>query len=52
MHRFLLTTFFCLLLVACGSSKEKPIGSGSGLDELRKSPCACMAVPEASQWAS
>lgn len=35
----------CALLSACGSIYEKePVGIGPDLNELKRSPCACMLL--------
>lgn len=35
-----------LLLAACASSETPdPVGTGSGVHELKTSPCACTEIP-------
>ena len=46
-YRFLLVGAVVLFLSACGSTKvPEPIGIGSDTDELKKSPCACIELPQ------
>jgi hypothetical protein len=46
-YRFLLVGAVVLFLSACGSSKvPEPVGIGSDTDELKKSPCACIEIPQ------
>ncbi len=53
MPKKLLSIVFLLgLLTACGSDTvPEPIGIGSDVDELKKSPCACIEIPQDySNW--
>jgi hypothetical protein len=45
--RFLLTVPLILLLGACSTSifTPDPIGVGSGTEDLKASPCACVEIP-------
>lgn len=40
------------MLAACGTTEvPEPIGIGTGLDELKQSPCACVEIPQDySDW--
>lgn len=39
--RFLWIGLVLLALTGCGGGDATPVKSGSDLDELRRSPCAC-----------
>ena len=47
MKNALLIISVCAVLGACASAKTvpDPIGIGTGVHELKKSPCACLEVP-------
>lgn len=34
-----------LLLAGCGSSTERPKEIGTGTDDMKRSPCACIELP-------
>lgn len=39
--------FLAAALAACGTSREqKPQGIGERPDELKRSPCACVEIPQ------
>jgi hypothetical protein len=38
--------FCAALLAACSSQSIDPVGIGSGRDDLKRSPCACLPVPQ------
>lgn len=38
--------FVTALLAGCGSSSEQPVGVGRGTDDYKKSPCACVELPQ------
>jgi hypothetical protein len=42
-----LITIMSFAMSACANSKfqDSPVGIGKGLDRLKKSPCACMILP-------
>ncbi len=40
MRRLFLTSIIFLALVGCSTDAPKPVGVGSGVDELRRSPCS------------
>lgn len=47
--------FLCamlLTLASCGSAEvPEPVGIGTGVDELKRSPCACMEIQQDySDW--
>lgn len=43
----ILAALVVLLLASCaGSDMIEPVGIGSGRDDLKRSPCACMPVPQ------
>lgn len=45
--RLFLMAFVALTLSACGSTTvPEPVGIGSDIDELKKSPCACIEIPQ------
>jgi hypothetical protein len=45
--RLALLALLALPLAACGSDRvPEPIGIGTDVDELKKSPCACNEVPQ------
>lgn len=35
-----------LALAGCGAQREAQPGIGSGADTYKRSPCACLAVPQ------
>jgi hypothetical protein len=47
MFRFVVVLALSLGLAACAASKyqDAPTGIGSGPNDLKKSPCACMTLP-------
>lgn len=54
LQRCCLLIFLALGLQACGTDKvPEPIGIGTDTDELKKSPCACIEIPQSYQdWHS
>ncbi|MBU3655271.1 MAG: hypothetical protein FGM23_02785 [Alphaproteobacteria bacterium] len=50
VHKLLLMLFALVAvgtLSACGTTEQpKPIGIGTGNDEYKRSPCACIEVPQ------
>lgn len=47
MKKLFLISMFALALSGCGSTTvPEPIGIGSDVDELKKSPCACIEIPQ------
>ncbi len=44
--RLSLVLMAAALLGGCGSDSAEPVGIGHGVDELKRSPCACMTVPQ------
>ncbi len=46
-NRFFLIPLFLLALAGCGStSVPEPVGIGGDVDELKKSPCACIEIQQ------
>lgn len=43
--RIILATIALLSLAACTSAQPTPIGIGTGVNDLKRSPCACMPIP-------
>lgn len=41
-------TAVALLVAGCASGPEMPQPAGGGTDELRRSPCACIEIPQAA----
>jgi hypothetical protein len=56
MRRLILATLAVLSLSACETTGPKPVGIGTGVDELRRSPCvkastsARPCAPVLQQW--
>ena len=47
--RILIVALTALALTACGSlSQDNPIGIGRSPNDLKKSPCACIQLPNAA----
>ena len=47
MMRSILVATTALVLVSCSTATtEKPVGIGSGRDEYKRSPCACIPVQQ------
>lgn len=47
MKKLFLVSMFALVLTGCGSTTvPEPIGIGGDVDELKKSPCACIEIPQ------
>ena len=48
MSKKIIVLFLLLLLSACGVFgsyyEAEPVGVGKGVDELKRSPCACMQI--------
>lgn len=44
--RTLFLALSLVVLTACGSPREMPSNSGSGSDEMRLSPCACLEIED------
>jgi len=42
----LLLTVIAVLSGCSADNSAKPVGVGSGFDELKRSPCACLKVPQ------
>lgn len=40
-----ITTLITLAVAGCGSSVEKPKAIGTGIDDMKRSPCACLELP-------
>lgn len=40
MRRFFFASLTLFALAACGTDAPKPVGVGSGVDDLRRSPCS------------
>ena len=51
MKRLALSMLLLALLSACAATDTaQPIGTGTGMDELPASPCACEVFYRAGQW--
>lgn len=50
--RIFLVLAAAALLDACAGDREQPAGIGSGRDELKRSPCACLELPleDGGRW--
>ncbi|MBD2745855.1 hypothetical protein IC232_04000 [Microvirga sp. BT688] len=47
--RILVIAFTAVALTACGTlTQEDPIGIGRSPNDLKKSPCACIQLPNAA----
>lgn len=47
INRLLLLALLALPLAACSSDRvPEPVGIGGDVDELKKSPCACLELPQ------
>ncbi|MDR0483928.1 MAG: hypothetical protein LBH40_01425 [Alphaproteobacteria bacterium] len=44
MKKLVLALILMGILSGCSSNLEKPVGIGSGRDDLKKSPCACLDI--------
>lgn len=47
MNKILMISIFTLALGGCGSIlTPEPRGIGESMDDLKRSPCACMEIPQ------
>ncbi len=47
--KIVLAAIALLALSACSSSNQQgPVGIGPGINELQRSPCACLEIPMSS----